>query len=101
MSRYFRLVGAINTRTTLNIAHNDNGKTAYTHIQLEPGIKYDLQEDELFIRSLRSAKIEKRYSDQLVKELNDLEINYTEHYCRSCGGKAKRVSYSAIEIIDA
>lgn len=101
LSRYFKLIDAIKTTTTLNVARNQTGSASYAHIRLEPGCNYALEEDELFIRSLEKAKIEKRYSEQLAKELTALGIDYTEHYCKSCGGRAKRISYSAVEIMEA
>lgn len=101
MARYYKLIDPIKTATTLNVAQNQDGKSTYIHIRLEPGQVYELNEDQLFIRSLKNAKIDRRYSEHLVNELKALKINYTEHFCKSCGGRAKRISYPVVEIIEA
>lgn len=100
MRKYFKLIDAIDKITTLNVASQQNGKTIYTHVRLKPNEKYELGNDEVFIKSLQNSKIESPYATYLVNELASLGINYTENFCKSCGGRIKKVSYPIIEIID-
>ncbi|MGX7412514.1 hypothetical protein [Enterococcus caccae] len=100
VSKYFKLIDTIDTITTLNVASQQNGRTTYSHVRLKPGEKYELGNDEVFINSLQHIQIERAYSLQLVNELTALGIDYTENFCKSCGGRIKKVSYSVVEIID-
>ena len=100
MSKYFKLIDAIDTITTLNVASQQNGATIYSHVRLKPGEKYELGEDEVFSKSLQDIKVERPYSQQLVEELMSLNVGYTETVCKSCGGRIKKISYSVIEIIE-
>lgn len=100
MSKYFKLVSVIDTVTTLNVAYQKNGRIAYSHVRLIPGEKYELGNDEVFNQTLQTIKIERPYSEQLANELISLGVDYTEKFCKSCGGHTKKISYLAIEIID-
>lgn len=100
MSKYFKLIDAIDTITTLNVASQKEGVTAYSHIRLKPGERYELGDDKVFRQSLKNIQIERPYSQQLVNELTCLNIDYTESFCKSCGGRIKKISYVAIEFIE-
>lgn len=100
MKKYFKLIDGIDTAMTLNVVRNEGGTAVYSHLRLIPGTKYDLGDDELFIRSLNQAKAERRYSKQLADQLEAAGVVYTETRCKSCGGKTTRLSYFVIEIID-
>lgn len=99
MGKYFKLIDGIDTAMTLNVVRAENGVSVYSHIRLSPGEKYELNEDDLFIQSLKQAKVERRYSKQLELQLKTAGIDYTETICKSCGGKTTRLSYSIVEII--
>ncbi|WP_236674767.1 hypothetical protein [Enterococcus sp. BWR-S5] len=100
MTKYFKLITGIDTAMTLNVARTENGQAVYSHVRLNPGERYELGDDDLFIQSLKQAKAERRYSKQLETQLKASGIDYTQSICKSCGGKATRLSYSVIEIID-
>ncbi|MBO0467857.1 hypothetical protein JZO73_09975 [Enterococcus plantarum] len=100
MSKYFKLIRAIDTITTLNVASQKEGVTTYSHVRLKPGEKYELGDDKVFNQSLQNIQIERPYSQQLVKELMSLGVEYTESACKSCGGRIKKISYAAVEIIE-
>lgn len=98
MSRYYKLIDPIETTTTLNIAKRENGAVKYQHIKLDPGEKYELCDDEVFINSLQNAKVQKRYSKDLVTKLKSFGVPYEETSCSSCRGRIKKISYRVVEI---
>lgn len=100
MSRYYKLIDAIETPTTLNVARLQNGITKYGHIRLDPGKKYELDEDRIFISSLKNAKVQKRYSKELAERLDTFQIPYEETICKSCGGRIKKLSYAVVEVVE-
>ncbi|MEI5990409.1 hypothetical protein [Enterococcus crotali] len=100
MSKYFKLINAIDTITTLNVASQKDGVIIYSHVRLKPGEKYELGDDKVFSRSLQQIQVERPYSQPLANELRSLGIEYTESSCKSCGGRIKKISYSVVEIID-
>ncbi|MEI5994015.1 hypothetical protein [Candidatus Enterococcus mansonii] len=100
MPKYFKLIDAIDTITTLNVASQKNGATVYNHVRLKPGECHEVGNDQVFIRSLQNMQVERPYSLELVNELSSLGVKYTEKICKSCGGRIKKVSYSVIEFID-
>lgn len=101
MVSFFKLIKGIDTPTTINVVRKQNGIARYGHVTLVPNEKYELGDDELFINSLKSAKVEKRYTQQLVNQLNLLGIEYEEVFCKSCGGRTKKVSYNVVEVVES
>lgn len=67
---------------------------------LRPGEKYELEEDEVFIASLKRAKVEKKYTPELEQRLKDNNIPYTERVCRPCGGRVKHLTYCVVEVAE-
>ncbi|MBL1227995.1 hypothetical protein IW492_01965 [Enterococcus sp. BWB1-3] len=100
MSKQYKLIDSVHTRTTLNVARNHNGAVKYEHVTLFPAQSYELEEDPLFIQSLKNAEIKRKYSKTLVNELDALGISYKESSCKSCGGKVKQISYKVVEIVE-
>lgn len=100
MSRYFKLIDAIDTPQVINVARQLNGVVTYGHVRLFPGEKYELGDDEIFIKSLKRAEAKKQYSDSLIKMLDELGVKYRTDYCKSCGGKVRKIFYSTIEVVD-
>ena len=99
-SRYFKLIDAIDTPQTISAARRRNGITRQVHIKLMPGEKYELEDDEVFIASLKRAKVEKKYTAELEQKLKANNIDYTEKVCRPCGGKVKHLIYYVVEVVE-
>lgn len=100
MGKYFKLIEAIKTRTTVNVAKKQKGVVSYSHLLLKPNEKYELGTDQVFITSLQKMRVERNYSPELIMELTSLGIEYTEHFCRTCGERSKKISYAVIEFIE-
>ena len=100
MRKYYKLIDAIDTPTRINVAKSENGVTRYGHTTLQPGKKYELGDDEVFIRSLKAAKVEKSHSAALIEALESNKIHYDVKTCPSCGGRVKKVSYHIVEVHD-
>lgn len=101
---YFKLIDQYETSLKLSVLRTvKNSKSTYQKygtITLVPGEKYELGTDEVFIQSLKSAKIEKAYSTALEDLLKANGIKYTTRACKSCGGRVKKISYCPIEIVE-
>lgn len=100
MSRYFKLIDAIDSPQTINVARRKNGVVNYGYVELFPGKKYELADDDIFVKSLKGATVTKRHSSELVAMLKEYGIPYTEKYCSSCGGRVKKISYCVVEVVE-
>lgn len=100
MNKYFKLIDAIETSTAINVARRVNGVTKYGHVRLEPGKQYELDDDIVFLNSLKNAKIQKEHSTEIVNKLKRLGIPYEEKSCMTCGGRVKKISYRIVEIVE-
>lgn len=49
MKPYFKLIDAIETITTVNVARNKNGEITYSHLRLIPSEIYVIGEDTVFL----------------------------------------------------
>lgn len=94
----YRLIDGIDTTQRIGVAKHHNDHVVYGSMELQPNVTYQLEDDEIFLNSLKSATVEKRYSDELIKTLKAMGIKYDLNYCRSCGGRVKKVVYSIIEV---
>lgn len=99
MIGYFKLIGAVNVATTLNVIRTVNGRNQYAHMKLLPGVKYELEDDEAFLKSIMSAKVQKRYTKELEQLLIDNNVEYDKKMCASCGGKVMNLVYNIIDVV--
>jgi len=99
-SRYFKLIDAIDIPQTITASRRRNGITRQVHIKLMPGEKYELEDDEVFVASLKRAKVEKKYTTELEQKLKDSNIPYKEKVCRPCGGRVKHLIYCVVEVVE-
>lgn len=100
MSSYYKLIDAIDTLTKINVARKVNGIVRYGHVSLNPGVKYELGDDEVFVNSLRSVTTQKPYSKELISILESYGVPYEEKFCRTCGGKVKKIAYNVVEVVE-
>lgn len=73
--------------------------TERNYMDLAPGKEYET-DDEATLEYLRTYKVKIRYNDQTVRALENEGVPYEIEYCRSCGGKVKKISYSLIEVYE-
>lgn len=104
MTRY-RLNKAEKTTATINnVAKTKviNGRDIVTYsnyIRLEPGKVYET-DDEAMLNFFRSHKRLVRYNADIEKALADNGVPYDIEYCKSCGGRIKKISYQLVEVFD-
>ena len=97
MKGYYKLIDALDKRTTLNIARRCGDRVNYEQVVLTPGHRYPSEDDPLLIQSLMQAEVKRTYSESLEAELKALGIAYNVVTCKSCGGRAKQLTYKVVE----
>ena len=79
-----------------------NGKEIVTYsnyINLVPGVTYKT-DDEAMLNFFRNYKRKVRYNAETERALKQNGVPYEIEYCRSCGGKVKKISYRPVEVIE-
>lgn len=104
MYSYYKLIDCVDTQQKINVTETlPNGRIRYTYIKISPGEKKSLEEkgnDESFMTSLlKNSIVRKNYTAQLEELLKSANVDYTIEYCKSCGGKVRKLAYSVIEVV--
>lgn len=104
MYKYFKLIDCVDTQQKIHVAETlASGRIRYTYITIQPGEKKSLAEkgsDSRFMQSLlKNSVVQKNYTPQLEELLKSADVDYKIDYCKSCGGKVKKLSYSVIEVV--
>ncbi|GCF92496.1 hypothetical protein NRIC_03870 [Enterococcus florum] len=95
----YKLIDAIDQRTTVNVAKRLNGVVHYGHLPLLPGKVYELEDDELFLNSLKSLSVTKDSTKPLIEKLESYGVDFKEGSRTCCGGRVtKTVTYNIIEV---
>lgn len=79
-----------------------NGKSIVTYsnyIRLAPNMVYKT-DDEAMLNFFRNYKRKVRYTAEIERALKENDVPYEVEYCRSCGGKIKKISYRPVEVIE-
>ena len=79
-----------------------NGKSIVTYsnyIRLVPNMVYKT-DDEAMLNFFRNYKRKVRYTAEIERALKENDVPYEVEYCRSCGGKIKKISYRPVEVIE-
>lgn len=79
-----------------------NGKSIVTYsnyIRLAPNVVYKT-DDEAMLNFFKNYKCKVRYTAEIERALKDNEVPYEIEFCRSCGGKIKKISYRVVEVLD-
>lgn len=103
MAKY-KLIGAEKVRVLINnVAKTKqiNGKDVVTYsnyINLVPGVVYETN-DEAMLNFFKSYKRKVRYNSELESALKQHKVPYDIEFCRSCGGKVKKISYHPVEVL--
>ena len=101
----YKLNSAEKVPTTINnvaVTKNINGRSIVTYsnyIRLVPGKVYE-SDDEAMIEFFRNYKRKVRYTDTLERELLSNGVPFTTEYCKSCGGKVRKINYQVVEVLD-
>lgn len=78
-----------------------NGKSIVTYsnyIRLVPNEVY-ATDDEAMLKYLADYKRKVRYNAELERALKDNGVPYDIEFCKSCGGKVKKISYRVVEVL--
>lgn len=104
MTKY-KLNKAENVQVTINnVAKTKvvNGKAIVTYnnfIRLAPNMVYET-DDEAMLNFFRSYRRKVRYNATLEQTLKANNVPYEIEYCKSCGGKVKKISYAVVEVME-
>lgn len=101
----YRLNKAERVQATINnVAKTKiiNGRSIVTYsnfIKLAPGKEYET-DDEAMIAFFKAYRREVRWNAELERALKENEVPYELKYCKSCGGKVKKIRYALVEVIE-
>ena len=101
----YRLNKAEKVQVTINnVARTKviNGKAIVTYsnyIRLAPDKVYKT-DDEAMLNFFRNYKRKVKYNANLETALKANDVPYEIEYCRSCGGKVKKISYAVVEVME-
>lgn len=104
MAKY-RLNKAETVQTTINnvaVTKIINGKEIVTYsnyIRLVPDKVYE-SEDKAMLDFFRNYKRKVRHTAGIEEALKSAGVPYEIEYCRSCGGRVKKISYKVVEVLD-
>ena len=104
MAKY-RLNKAETVQTTINnvaVTRVINGKEIVTYsnyIRLVPDKEYET-DDEAMIQFFKSYKRKVRHTAGIEEALKSAGVPYEIEYCKSCGGRVKKISYRVVEVYD-
>lgn len=87
-----------NVACTKNIRGRDI-VTYSNYIKLIPNKIYQT-DDEAMLGFFRQHKVKARYTAGLENTLKRLEIPYEIEYCKTCGGRVKKLKYQLVEVLD-
>lgn len=77
-----------------------NGRVSYNHYQrLEPGKVYETS-DPAQIAYIKEHKEKVRYTKLLEDALKDVGADYEVIFCKSCGGRVRKIEYRNVEVIE-
>lgn len=92
------------TVTINNVAKTKivNGKEIVTYsnyIRLAPDTEYET-DDKAMLNFFREYRRKVRHTAGIENALKSAGVPYEVEYCRSCGGRVKKISYAVVEVID-
>lgn len=104
MAKY-RLNKAEKIETQINnvaVTKNINGRDIVTwsnYMRLVPGKVYET-DDKAMIEFFKSYTRKVRHTAGIEEALKSAKVPYEIEYCRSCGGRVKKISYKVVEVFD-
>ena len=97
---YYKLIDPITVPKNLNLAGMENGLLRYRVIRLIPGKKYKIPEDRTLLNELKNVTETEKYSEAKEAALKRCGIPYETVYCKSCGGRVKKLKYHIVEVVE-
>lgn len=97
----YKLIDGIHDSQQIQVVRRKGGIVRYEYARLFPGVVYEAENDDLFINSLHNAKVTRRHSDELEKELKAQGIKYSVEKTRCCGGGRKVLTYEIVEVVNS
>ena len=79
-----------------------NAKSIVTYsnyIRLAPNTVYKTDDDAM-LNFFRNYKRKVRYTADIERALKQNNVPYEIEFCRSCGGKIKKISYRVVEVME-
>ena len=104
MAKY-RLNSAETLPNTINhvaVTKKVGGKDIVTYsnyIRLVPGKEYET-EDPAMIEFFKTYRRKVRHTDTLEALLASSGVPYDIEFCKSCGGRVKKINYQVVEVYD-
>lgn len=97
----YRLISIETIPVTLRMfPQTKNGRVSYNHYQrLEPGKTYETQ-DPAQISYLKEHKEKVRYNKSLESALKDIGADFEVIFCKSCGGRVRKIEYRNVEVVE-
>lgn len=101
----YRLNKAENVPVTIHnvaVTKNVGGRSIVSYsnyIRLAPGRVYET-DDQAMIDFFRSYRRKVRHTESLEQNLRSNGVPYEIEYCKSCGGKVRKISYQVVEVIE-
>lgn len=87
-----------NTINNVAVTKIISGKTIVTYsnyIRLAPGTEYET-DDPAMIEFFKTYRRKVKHTDTLEALLASSGVPYDIEYCRSCGGKVKKINYQVV-----
>lgn len=98
----YKLIDVIQTRMRFYVEESTkNGARRRGPLYLEPGKVYET-DDPILIASLKGeqTRVKTNYRADLEQALKENGSDYEVTMCKVCGGKAKKIIYHAVEIVE-
>lgn len=79
-----------------------NGRSVVTYsnfIKLIPNKVYT-SDDQAMLNFFRGYKARVRYTESLENALKQFGVPYEIEYCKSCGGRIRKLKYQLVEVLD-
>lgn len=94
-----KVIVTINNVAQTRIINGRSIVTYSNYIRLAPGKTYET-DDEAMLNFFRAYKRKVRYNAQTEAALKENGVPYEIEYCKSCGGRIKKISYQVVEVFD-
>lgn len=104
MAKYKLNNAETKTVTINNVASTRtiNGRSTVTYsnyIRLLPNKVYE-SDDTAMLNFFKQYRRKERYSESLENALKRAGVPYDIEYCKTCGGRVKKITYQLVEVFD-
>lgn len=89
----------INNVASTKVINGRNVVTYSNYIRLIPNKLYET-DDEAMLNFFRNYKVKVKATTGLEETLSRNGVSYEIEYCRTCGGRIKKIKYQLVEVLD-